>query len=460
MTETPVESTLVLGTVTETPPARPRSAARGIRAVLLAPFQAQTWKEFAYLLAVFMLGGVAISYLFTGVGGGALLVVTIIGAPVLALVLLGGRLWSVIYRALARHLLDTDVPEPPPFAPKPGLIGFLVGAFTDAVSWRALGFLFLQCAIALVGGYLLLVGIAMTVFTALSPIPWVLFHPTNIDADGVEHHSLGQFGNYFIDSWPRVLGLAAIGVIGCFVLPWLLRVFCWVQRVLTVALLGATTREQQVIELREGRRAAVVDSAATLQRLERDLHDGTQARLVTIAMALGRAEDRLAAGNDPGDLIADARASSKEALTELRELVRGIHPPALELGLEPALETLTARCSIPVRLRVDLPQRPSSAIESIAYFSTAELLTNVIKHAAATEAWVSVLATDARTITVTVRDNGIGGVRQPAEGGLAGGSGLLGLAARAKTVDGTLTVHSPLGGPTEVSIRLPKAGPR
>ncbi|GAA5102134.1 sensor histidine kinase [Nocardia iowensis] len=457
MTETHAEPTLVLD---PTPGKAGRSADQVARAVLRAPFQARFWKELVYVFTVFVLGCVALAYMYLGWGGGLAISLTIIGLPILALILLGGRTWARIYRALAKDLLGARLTPPPPFAPAPGLIGFLKSAFTDRASWRAALFLLAQAVLGVVVGYFVLVFTAMTVFTAISPIPWLVFHPTNVDAEGVEHHSLAQFGDFYIETWPRVLGLAAIGVIGCFLLPWLLRAVCWLHRLLSMALLTATEGDRRIIELQQGRQAAVDDSTATLRRVERDLHDGTQARLVTIAMALGRAEDRLAAGGDPRDLIADAHASSKEALTELRELVRGIHPPALELGLGPALETLAARSSVPVELRVHLPERPSPAIEAIAYFSVAELLTNVVKHANATRAWISVLPTDARTISVTVRDNGIGGVLQPAAGELAVGSGLSGLAARARTVDGTLTVQSPTGGPTVVTILLPKDGSR
>ncbi len=456
MTETHAEPTLAL----DPPPAAPEPEEHVLRAVLLAPVRARFWKELVYVLTVFLLGCVAVVYLFFGFGGGLYLAITIIGLPVLALVLLGGRVWGRVYRALAEDLLGVAVAPPPPFAPAPGPIGFLKAAFTDRASWRVVLFLLAQAVLGVGVGYLVLVVVAMTMFIALSPIPWALVHPTNVDEHGVEHQSMVQFGDFYIDSLPKVLVFALIGLLGCLALPWLLRGVCWVHRLLTIALLSATARDRRVTELQESRRTAVEDAAATLRRLERDLHDGTQARLVTIAMALGRAEDRLAAGGDPSDLIADAHAGSKEALAELRELVRGIHPPALELGLEPALETLTARCSVPVELRVHLPERPTPAIEAIAYFSVAELLTNVVRHARATSAWVSVLPSDGRTIAVTVRDNGIGGVAPPADGAFGVGSGLSGLAARARTVDGTLSVQSPAGGPTVVTILLPLAGSR
>lgn len=465
MTDTPAEPTLVIdssGSPTAVLDVPPPDAERGggvLATVLRAPIQARTWKEFAYLLLSFVLGCVAVCYLFFGFGGGLYASIFLIGIPVLALVLLGGRVWSRLYRSLGAGLLDVEVEAPPAFTRGRGLLGFLRAAFTDRPSWRAALFLLAQSAFGVVLGYLVLVVIAMVGFTAISPIPWVLFDPVQVDAGGVERHSLAQFGSFYVDTWPRVLAMSAVGIALCFALPWLIRGACWPHRMLITHLLAATPRDRQLAELRASRRAAVDDAAATLRRVERDLHDGTQARLVTIAMTLGRAEERLAAGGDAGDLVAEARASAKDALTELRELVRGIHPPALELGLGPALETLTARCAIPVELRVHLPRRPSPAIEAIAYFSVAELLTNVVKHARATHATVTVLPDSVRSLAITVRDNGIGGAPHPGTD-LAGGSGLAGLAARARAVDGTLTVNSPAGGPTVVTMVLPTAGPQ
>ncbi|WP_336082685.1 sensor histidine kinase [Nocardia sp. SSK8] len=464
MTDTPAEPTLVLDPTGEPtvviPAPEPQGGARAaLTAVLRAPIEARTWKELAYLIVVFALGCAAVCYLFFGFGGGLYASIFLIGIPLLALVLLGGRMWGRVYRVLGRTLLDTPVDAPPDFAPRRGFFGFLQSAFTDRASWRVVLFLIAQSVLGVGVGYVLLTVIAMVVFTAISPIPWALVHPVQVDANGVEHHSLVQFGSFYVDTWPRALAMSAIGILGCFALPWLIRSVCWLHRLLTVHLLAATPRDHQLAELRASRRAAVDDAVATLRRVERDLHDGTQARLVTIAMALGRAEERMAAGGDARDLVADAHASSKEALTELRELVRGIHPPALELGLGPALETLTARCAVPVALRVHLPKRPSPAIEAIAYFSVAELLTNVVKHAGASRAEVSVLPDSIRTLAITVRDNGIGGAPDPGTA-TSEGSGLAGLAARARAVDGSLTVHSPAGGPTVVTLLLPTAGPQ
>lgn len=470
MTETYAEPTLSM----ERPHTRPPGVLTGVLAFLRAPFEARTWREFAFLIAAAVLGGIAMTYLYVGYGVGLFgVIVLLLGIPLLAGVLLGGRIWGSVYRAVGSALLRVELPAPPAFAPQPGLFGWLRSVFTDRTSWRALVFLVAEVVVGVFVGYWVLIGIAMTVFVAISPIPWALFHPTNVDAAGRERHSMVQFGDYYIDTWPRVLGFAAIGIVGCFVLPWIVRAVCWVHRALMSALLTPTARDRQLVELQESRRVAVEDSAATLRRLERDLHDGTQARLVGIAMTLGRAEERMVHGGDANELIADARASSKEALTELRELVRGIHPPALELGLEPALETLTARCAVPVELRVHLPQRPNPAIEAIAYFSVAELLTNVVKHSGANAAWVAVAPAGASSIAVTVRDNGHGGAREPVMPAATAtsvdrdapterlvGGGLTGLAARARAVDGSLTVDSPPGGPTVVTLTLPTAGPQ
>ncbi|MGW6725918.1 sensor histidine kinase [Nocardia sp. NPDC055029] len=465
MTHTPAEPTVIIGSpgeqteVIDGPPADQGHRGGVLAAVARAPFRLRAWKELGYLILSFVLGCVAVCYLFFGFGGGLYASIFLVGIPLLAVILLGGRVWGRIYRSLGGALLGIRVEAPPAFVRGPGLIGFLKSAFTDRVSWRAALFLLAQSVLGVVVGYIVLVVTAMVAFTAISPIPWLLFDPVQVDESGVERHSLVQFGSFYVDTWPRALAMSGIGIALCFALPWLIRGVCWVHGMLITHLLAATPRDRQLAELRASRRAAVDDAAATLRRVERDLHDGTQARLVTIAMALGRAEERLAAGGDPGDLVAEARAGAKEALTELRELVRGIHPPALELGLGPALETLTARCAVPVELRVHLPRRPSPAIEAIAYFSVAELLTNVVKHARATEITVTVSPEGPRSLAITVRDNGIGGAR-PSGAGTAGGSGLAGLAARAESVDGTLTVDSPTGGPTVVTMVLPMAGPQ
>ena len=200
-------------------------------------------------------------------------------------------------------------------------------------------------------------------------------------------------------------------------------------------------------------RERVVDAAeAERRRIERDLHDGAQQRLVAVAMELGRAKAKFADDVDAAAALVDqAHAEAKAALVELRELVRGVHPPVLtDRGLDAALSGLAARCPVPVALQVDVPVRPRPAVEAVAYFTVAEALTNIAKHSRATRASVVVEGGPgpAGTLNIVISDDGIGGAD-------AGGAGLAGLADRVAGVDGALHVESPPGGPTIISAVLP-----
>jgi signal transduction histidine kinase len=208
-------------------------------------------------------------------------------------------------------------------------------------------------------------------------------------------------------------------------------------------------------ELQERRARAVDQSAARLRRIERDLHDGAQVRLAALAMVLGEVTENLehADGGGDGDghirmLIGAAHRNAVETLAELRDLARGIHPPALDRGLAPALSSLADTVSIPVDVSVRAGERPSAAIEAIAYFCAAELLANITKHSGASRAAISI-GDDRGQMLMTVTDNGSGGAR------LAPGGGLEGLRERVQTVDGHIGIDSPAGGPTAITISLP-----
>ena len=197
-------------------------------------------------------------------------------------------------------------------------------------------------------------------------------------------------------------------------------------------------------------RAGAVDAAETeLRRIERDLHDGAQARLVALGMSIGLAEQKLA--DDPEgarELLSEARLGAGEALRELRDLARGIHPPVLsDRGLEAALAALVGRSPLPVGVSVDLETRPPASVETAAYFVAAEGLANAIKHAQATHVEIRI-GRDAGVVTVVVADDGAGGA-DPAGGGLAG------IRRRVEALDGTLAVESPAGGPTIVRAVMP-----
>jgi signal transduction histidine kinase len=222
------------------------------------------------------------------------------------------------------------------------------------------------------------------------------------------------------------------------------------------SLLGPSAASKRIEALEETRALAVEDSAASLRRIERDLHDGAQARLVGLAMSLGLAKEELENDNSQEalararQLVESAHREAKGTIVDLRDLARGIHPPALDNGLPDALSTLGARCAIPTAVRVDLPDRPTQAVESIVYFCTAELLTNAVKHSGARQATVDVRSAGGQ-IYLRVGDDGAGG----AAAGRAGGSGLAGLTDRIATVDGRMSIDSPDGGPTLITIEIP-----
>ena len=215
---------------------------------------------------------------------------------------------------------------------------------------------------------------------------------------------------------------------------------------------------RRVQELERSRTSLVDDSAARLRQIERDLHDGAQAQMVAVTMKLGLAVKKLGGMTDGTgqtdldralELVVAAHRGAKEAIAELRDLCRGIHPTVLDQGLGIALTTLAARSDLPVETVIDLPERPSAAIETIAYFCAAELLTNVTKHSGARHATLEAVHVPGLQLRVRVSDDGCGGAQAGARGGLAG------LADRIRTVDGRLQLSSPPGGPSVVTVELP-----
>jgi signal transduction histidine kinase len=227
----------------------------------------------------------------------------------------------------------------------------------------------------------------------------------------------------------------------------------WVAAQFGRLLLGPTkaaTLRLRVRHLTESRSESVDAQAAELRRIERDLHDGAQARLVALSMNIGLAEELMKTNPDAAQhLMAEAREASSRALVELRNLVRGIHPPVLaERGFGGAVEALALAVPMPVDISVDLPGRPVAPVESAAYFAVAEALANVSKHSQAKRAWITVAHGDG-VLAMEVGDDGVGGAT------LDAGTGLQGIVRRLAAFDGTMTVSSPLGGPTVVAMELP-----
>jgi signal transduction histidine kinase len=278
-------------------------------------------------------------------------------------------------------------------------------------------------------------------------------------------------GSIALAALPAYVGLLPTGDVVAAPVRWLLAlaglagfvvVAPWATNALTLAdvafgrrLLahGARSEMEERVERLETSRVAALDSAeAERRRIERDLHDGAQQRLIAAAMDLGLARERLSSNPDEGRALVDhAHAEVKAALVELRDLVRGIHPVILEdRGLDAALSAVVARAPVPVDLDVHTDPRPSPAVESAAYFIVCEALTNVGRHAGASRAAVTVRA-DAASLRLTVRDDGRGGA-DPGRG-----TGLAGLRERVDALGGAMWLHSPPGGPTELEVELPCA---
>jgi signal transduction histidine kinase len=408
--------------------------------ILRTPFTRRTWREILYLVVSLPLAAaaaVATAPLLLGVSFAVLLV----GLPLVAIALVTARRLGGLQRDLAAALIDERIEPPRPRPREPGVTAWLNAAVRDPANWRAAGYIAVKLPLALVGDYalmsLLLVGGAALTY----PLRW----HTGLDADTPLRITTGSRG---AAGWVGLLGVAMLLAV-----PWVVRAVVAVDRRLLRGLLGPTSMSERVRELRDTRARAVDLSAEQLRRIERDLHDGAQVRLAAVALALGRIQDGLAPDREPDldrtrALVDDARHNAKQALVELRQLARGIHPPVLDTGLGPALETLVAATPLPVTLTVDVPARPSPAIETIAYFCAAELLANTVKHSHAAAATVTVACGRSRVL-LTVTDAGHGGAAVRPGGGLAG------LADRIAAVDGRLHVDSPAGGPTAVRVELP-----
>ncbi|MEU3561280.1 sensor domain-containing protein [Kitasatospora sp. NPDC006786] len=409
-----------------------------------------------------VLGGVyAVAVLYAG----ALLSLTVLGLPFVAAALLGARRLGGLHRWLVGRLLREEVPAPPPLPRPSGVFARGRAMLTDPVAWRTLLYLVLRLPLGVLG------------FLAVVVLPlgsvWLVGFPLWVRMMEPGPRSIG-----LLDLGAVPIGLAVLAVV-----PAAVRALGGADRTLARALLGPVRSQQRVRQLENARATLLAENTDRLRRLERDLHDGTQAQLVALAITLSLVDDVLAAGvpsaggpaggaptegvptgsvpsaggpagsggPDLGrlrTLVDRARAQTDDTIVGLRRLTRGIHPVALDGGLAQALPGLTATSPVPVDVRLDLRERPEEVIERAVYFCAAELLTNVAKHSDARSAELTVTAADGR-VRLTVRDDGRGGAA------IGAGTGLAGLAERLAAVDGTLRVDSPPGGPTVVGAELP-----
>lgn len=361
-------------------------------------------------------------------------------APLLVIVYVVGALTAVQRRRFA-SLAGVDIPRLPVAQRRPTL--------RRAVNWLRAGATWRQVAYHLLVGPSMLCGTAVTAALwgwgafAGTALVWMWGLPPE--------HQLK-----FLETSTEAAYINASGIAALLTAAWLTPVLLRLDTRAALALLGPSRTEQltrRVEDLTESRAGAVDAADAERRRIERDLHDGAQQRLVSLAVNLGIARATLTDLPDEArQVIDEAHREAKEAIDELNNLVRGLHPAVLDdRGLDAALSGIAARGPLPVRLRVDVPRRLAPTVEAVAYFTVSEALANITKHAPeATRADVTVEIHDGR-LWVTVADDGPGGA-DPAHG-----SGLAGLARRAASVDGAFAISSPVGGPTVITVELPCA---
>ncbi|MCB5168746.1 sensor domain-containing protein [Streptomyces bambusae] len=424
---------------------------RRLPPALRAPFEARTWREFGHLMLGLPLSSLYFAFALTGLSLGAGLLVTFLGVPVLAAALAMCRGFGAVERGRARMLLGTEVADPEPVrAARGGALGWMVAMLKSGASWRHMLYSLVHFPWAVFTFTVSLVFVVYGWAALLYPL-WFWVFPAFTDMPGLQLFQNGDH-TFYLDSPLRIALTSVAGLLLVLVTPWLVRGFAAVDRGLIRGLLGPSRMAARVTELESDRGVVVDTAAADLRRIERDLHDGAQARLVALAMDLGLAKEKLA--EDPqaaARMVDEAHGEVKIALQELRDLARGIHPAILtDRGLDAALSAIASRCPVPggVAVSVDLPERPAEAIEGIAYFTVSELLANIGKHARARTAAVDVWRAADRLL-IQVVDDGRGGAQA------APGSGLAGLAERIGAVDGVLIVDSPPAGGTRVTAELP-----
>ncbi|MEU3306507.1 sensor histidine kinase [Nocardiopsis sp. NPDC055551] len=370
----------------------------------------------------------------------ALLTLLWVGLPFIILTALTLRTIANAQRTTLTKILQTPVPAAYRPLPPTGIITRVRIILTDPATWRDLLWL-----------------TASPLLTALALIPAILYaHATyqTLYALLLWHHTTDLYGLTATTQPQALLALIPATLLAT------------LAHTLTPHTTNACTRLSHLIlapsekarltarvaHLATSRADTIDTQASEIRRIERDLHDGAQARLVALGMNLGMAENLVETNPQAArDMLTEARETTRQALTELRDLVRGIHPPVLvERGLPGAVQALALTHHLPITVTTHLPGRPADPVESAAYFAIAELLTNTAKHAGATHAWIHINHGRQRLI-ITVTDNGHGGATPTPE------SGLNGIARRLDAFDGTMNITSPTGGPTIITLEIPCA---
>jgi signal transduction histidine kinase len=406
-------------------------------------------RELAYSALGALAGSIGFTIVVFLLAPGVLLTLSVLGTVLgLPLLIAGQRMagrFGGLHRRLLRRFLGYDVPAPVKFEPGTGILGRLDKRLRYRQGWRAVLYTLIKAVIASLQGYAL-VWVVEGLIDMTYPVLFGAFshasrqNPVKAPMPFAEGITISNYADALL------AGVAGVALVAAGY--WMARLANLADRGLITSLLGMSKADQRISELERSRALAVDDSAAVLRRVERDLHDGAQMRLAALAMNLGMAQEK---ADDPlvRDLIDAAQKNAVDALSDLRDLARGIHPPVLDNGLPDALESLAASSAIPATVTASLPVRPAPAIEAIAYFCAAELITNATKHSYANQIKIEISSERTSALRLRVTDDGVGGADA------ARGTGLDGLRQRVSPVDGKIDVDSPAGGPTVVTVELP-----
>jgi len=395
------------------------------------------------LMSVMSLVGIAVWSCVVTAGS---LVTVVIGAPLTLITLRWLRALADWHRLWATQEMGIPIARPYKPTPEGNILTRFVSVATDRATYRDLLWAVVDVSVGITLSILPITFLLGTVFYLAYPL-LIAVTPSYVFRQ--------PFGPWLTLDWPHSFVMWGMALLS-FWLFWVgTKPLMVGYAKMTRALLAPNEKQRlalRVAQLTESRAETVDTQAAELRRIERDLHDGAQARLVSLGMSLGMAETLLASDPDAaGELLAEAREATGMALSELRDLVRGIHPPVLaDRGLDGAVRALAMASPLPVEVSIDLPGRPPAPVESAVYFAVAETLTNAAKHSGATSAWIRITYTDGR-LGVMVGDDGRGGAIADSAGGLHG------IERRLGAFDGTMVLASPVGGPTIVTMELPCA---
>ncbi len=415
---------------------------------MLVPMFRRLGLQSVYLLTGMPIAIVAFVLVVTGLSLGVGLAITLIGLPVLVGSIFVARGFATLERLKLHHLMaiDSGGGHYRRTSEDNGPLKRALTPLADLQSWLDVAHAIIMLPVAIITWT-----VALTWWvTAIAGTTWALWGwTTPSDSDNTDLPELLGLGSSYV---VRAGFYTLLGLLCLLSLPWVIALAANASAAVgRLLLIAPSSHRGQVDRLRVGRDATRAAEESSLRRLERDIHDGPQQRLVRLSMDLGRAQQKVDPGSaELAEALSDAKRQTQETLDELRALSRGIAPPILaDRGLQSALEELAAGAVIPTYCSIDLgPERLAPYAETAVYFVVAEALTNATKHSNAEGVWIDVTR-NGNSVLATVIDDGVGGAH-PSKG-----HGLAGLMERVVGADGKMAIESPIGGPTRITAEIP-----